>query len=153
MGCHTWFHKKSDLSIDSAKKMLIKSHEINIKELNLVSEETCLEYGWEKSKLIELYQRRIKRIKNPKIKTETIYNALSDFYNFVYTDVGLFEEINEYHNLFRIHGYPEDCLYSLEETLQFIKNYEKTYGFKVEIDESSLREYWEKYPNGMINFG
>ena len=53
-----------------------------------------------------------------------------------------------YHNLFRVSGYPEDILFSLEETKAFISknNIEKVFW-------EDLVEFWQVYPDGMILFG
>jgi hypothetical protein len=65
---------------------------------------------------------------------------------------GWFEDTDEFHDVFRKYGYPDDKLFSLEETLEYIKdpnNQCTTY----EWTDRRLKEFWEKYPNGMIKFG
>jgi hypothetical protein len=56
----------------------------------------------------------------------------------------------EFHDLFRA-GYDEDkVLTSLEETLSYIKeNNCKTF----EYTEKGLKEFFNKYPDGVIEFG
>lgn len=56
----------------------------------------------------------------------------------------------EYHDLFRIGGYPETLLHSYDETIKFIKENDcKTYDYTNE----KIKEFWNKYPNGVIDFG
>lgn len=160
MGCHTWTYKKIDLPLEKAKELLIETHQKIIDEYTAMPEseyaELIVNYPYmydSKERLIELYQRRIKRIQNPNIKAETIYYHLGNFCdrNIEYTDKGLFEE-TEYHDPFRIAGYPEDCLYSLKECLEYIKKYEEKHNCTVTV-QKYLEEFWNKYPDGMINFG
>lgn len=65
---------------------------------------------------------------------------------------GWFEDTDEFHDVFRKYGYPDDMLFSLQETLDYIANPDNectTY----EWTNRRLNEFWEKYPNGMIQFG
>lgn len=56
--------------------------------------------------------------------------------------------VDYWHDLFRIGNYPEDRLYSMEETKAFIeKNNIK------DVDWEQLEEFWRLCPNGMIQFG
>lgn len=57
-------------------------------------------------------------------------------------------EVFDYHDAFRIGGYPDDILLSLNETIEFIKKH------KIEkVDWDYLKEFWCVYPDGMIRFG
>ena len=54
--------------------------------------------------------------------------------------------------MFRKYGYPQDKLFSLEETLAYINNPEN----ECVINDNTfkwLEEFWAKYPDGMIDFG
>jgi len=56
----------------------------------------------------------------------------------------------EFHDLFRIGSYPETVLTSLDETLKFIENNNcQTY----HDTEEQLKKFFNKYPNGVIEFG
>lgn len=63
-----------------------------------------------------------------------------------------FTDVGAPHNLFRVGGYPEDKLLSLEETLDFIERNKETVSFS-ENWERKLVDFWEKNPNGVIEFG
>lgn len=55
------------------------------------------------------------------------------------------------HNLFRIGGYPDDVLKSLDETLEYInKNHISYY---VGDWELKLTAFWDENPDGIIEFG
>ena len=57
-----------------------------------------------------------------------------------------------FHDMFRKYGYPDDRLFSLEETLNYINNYEnKCIVYENTID--LLKDFWSKYPDGFIEFG
>ena len=78
----------------------------------------------------------------------------SDNCDYSYAEFGesKYTNVDTPHNLFSIGSYPEQVLFSLEETLEFIeKNREKIY-FQENWDEQ-LRDFWAKNPNGIIEFG
>ena len=57
-------------------------------------------------------------------------------------------EVEYYHDLFRIEGYPNVILFSENQTIDFIKEN------KIKnVDWSSLKEFWKVYPDGIILFG
>ena len=164
MGCHTWLHRKIDLTLDKAKKLLIKLHkniiddylEMSEEEYNNLKDEYPYMYD-SKEELIKLYWRRIKRIQNPNINPDTVFHRLAIMGNKVrrYNGRNTFEycESDFSGSPFRVKGYPEDLLYSLEETLNSIKKYEEQNTCTVEMNIEYLKEFWNKYPDRMINFG
>lgn len=60
-----------------------------------------------------------------------------------------------YHDIYRVGGYPEDELHSLQETLDFLakRQREEKYISEDEHTMPSLEEFWTKYPTGMITMG
>lgn len=54
----------------------------------------------------------------------------------------------EFHDLFRIGGYPETQLFSLDETIDFIGQNQLK-----KVDYLSIFKFWQKYPDGLIEFG
>jgi len=162
MGCHTWLHKKVDLPLEEAKQKLIQVYQEAITEFTNMSEYNFKTFDMSenyrcKEDLIELFQRFIKCIQKPTIKPETVYRRLSLMGDKVayYNGESFFEYCEEDFsgNPFRIGDYPDDCLYSLEETLNFIKRYEEQNSCTVEVSMECLKDFWNKYPDGMINFG
>lgn len=65
---------------------------------------------------------------------------------------GWYRETGDFHDVFRKYGYPEDRLFSLEETLNYISD-TKNECVVYDYTENKLKEFWEKYPNAMIQFG
>jgi hypothetical protein len=63
-------------------------------------------------------------------------------------DSGMFYQETPFHDCFRHGNYKAPKLYSLQQTLDFINN-ERVYSVNME----SIHEFWEKYPDGMIQFG
>lgn len=72
---------------------------------------------------------------------------------------GNWEDSNEYHDTFRVWGYPNDKLYSYKDTLDFIEKFEKKNDYKIELllnektRKTYLEEFWNQYPDGAIDFG
>lgn len=66
----------------------------------------------------------------------------------------------EYHDLFRTNkltddgDYTTDVIYSREECFEWINNRNnKVYFTDVELAVRKLNEFWDEYPNGVIEFG
>ncbi len=57
------------------------------------------------------------------------------------------------HDLFRVPHYPDDKLGSYRETLSFIESNSKRVYFPDDLLEERLKEFWNKYPDGLITFG
>ena len=62
------------------------------------------------------------------------------------------------HDIFRIGKYRSDRLFSMEETLNFIKKNKDEilhYHHMVEGKDwkQNLEKFWNQYPDGMISFG
>ena len=62
-----------------------------------------------------------------------------------------------HHNLFRIHNYPVDKLFSLEETLKFIEDHKSEITYYHDSETKTFMEllegFWKEFPDGMIDFG
>jgi hypothetical protein len=140
MGCHTWFYKKEERSIEEARQ-----------------------------KLVEALNRVIEAYTIDRESPESYYNHFRNAYNKTHAEMdwlvkviqrqigmiekGLFVDIDGVHDVFRIGGYPDDTLFSLEETLKFIEDQgEKVYA-KADNWQELLKYFWEKHPDGMIDFG
>lgn len=146
-----------------------------------------------------VYERRLRIIQNDFCKVAVCHYYNSIFYNedrfrrsyelivsednqsFVqYVDLAgsnLAPKEEWYHDTFRIFGYPEDILYSFEETISFLRkngskiqygnnrclNPKEHYKDRKWVEQSRrlskkkcikrLREFWDKHPEGMIKFG
>ena len=101
---------------------------------------------------IKALNRKIRMVENNLCK-EAIWNHQDDTELTEYVkEKGLFIEDTEFHDVFRKYDYPDDKLFSFEETMLYINNPENecvTYDWT----EKRLREFWCKYPEGMIEFG
>ncbi|MFA5154149.1 MAG: hypothetical protein WC554_16485 [Clostridia bacterium] len=56
------------------------------------------------------------------------------------------------HDLFRIYGYPNDKLFSLEQTMKFITDNKEKISF-CENWAKRMKKFWLNNPDGMIEFG
>lgn len=63
-----------------------------------------------------------------------------------------YTSIDTPHNLFRVRNYPEDKLLSLKETLDFIEKNKDSVTFDYDW-EARLIAFWDKNPDGVIEFG
>ena len=64
--------------------------------------------------------------------------------------------LDYWHDTFRVGGYPEVYLNSFAEVLDFINKYEIKYNTRVDFSQeaqTSVMQFFEKYPNGNIHFG
>lgn len=168
MGCHTWFYTKinpqpswEDIKEDNKDRILkeIKCLETIIdrtmdEELLEAYPEWTKEYGEkhiviaqeELEDLLNTDNDKLKyyyRYKSNVLGTLTVYDKNKNlFYN----------NNNMPHGLFRIGGYPDDRLFSLEETLAYLdknKEFITTYDYTIE----SVTKFWNENPEGLIEFG
>lgn len=166
MGCHTWFYKKiENISDDNVRKTVIKGIQSELDFLDkLINDRNSLD-----KKLLESYpewtpgyakenithwNKVMDSVKNNTIDKEELYDYYcdwdSDLIDFV-EGRGWYKQ-TEYHDIFRKYGYPEDKLFSLEETLSYINNTENNCDV-YDYTNEKLKEFWNKYPDGMIYFG
>lgn len=137
MGCHTWFYKKTEL--DSDDKILDRAQELwNVMETN----------G------IRLQEEHLLMVQHA-----IDYEYVEWLVNFVignnmgliikYHKGVLYQELDTYHDLFRVSSFPETILTSYEETTQFIE--ENSIGGQIYWNE--LKQFWEEHPDGIIEVG
>lgn len=161
MGCHTWFYKKinpqptysevKENVINKFKKEIDFTNRLIVgdidKDLLEAYPEWTPEYGY---KYKSILGRQLQFIEK-----DLCYTALYNRYN----SGGLTININnilyietEYHDLFRKYKYPDDILFSLKETLEYIERYKE----EITIYENTfkrLEQFWDEYPDGLICFG
>lgn len=78
----------------------------------------------------------------------------SDNCDYSYAEFGesKYTNVDTPHDLFSIGSHPEEVLFSLEETLEFIEKNREKITFRENWKER-LRDFWAKNPNGIIEFG
>jgi len=158
MGCHTWFYRKKERNQKEAKqsclRLLRKSEKLNLNILTDGNYKGLDWSNWTESELIKhdsYLKRQIRMVKN-NFCQRAVWNHQDDKNLTEYIDGKGFYMETGFHDTFRKYGYPEDKLFSLQETLDYINNpkndctiYENTI--------ERLKEFWDKYPDGMIEFG
>lgn len=152
MGCHTWFYKKVDRTIEEAREKVIKqfNDDIEFWENALIQDDYEVPYGFTREdvrNLIKVRHRQI-RIIEKGLCDKAVYKRQPELSRFYLGN--LYIEAEGYHDLFRIGGYPEDVLTSYEQCVKFIEGagcstYELTY--------KRLKEFWNEHPDGIIEFG
>ncbi len=171
MGCHTWFYQRIERDIEEAAELALKELNQNVMFLKEMILDDFYEDDIELNKsLIETNKCLIDRIEDylvienlPRYKyimeeteanlvEEIIWEYQPENINEYISEKGYFVEVDDFHDVFRKYGYPDDKLFSLEETLAYINN-PKNECILYEKSIEHLKEFWEKYPDGMINFG
>lgn len=167
MGCHTWFYTKFE--INESKVLEDLKNNINT-ELqffhDVIHNRTKVQEWLDKYYDIPYDEACINLKYFEDLKHKIDNNLLSNVELFnIYIELGIHQDIIEYienkgwfintdefHDIFRKGGYPEIQLFSLQETLDYINNPDNqctVYDYTIE----RLNEYWNMYPDGMINFG
>ena len=159
MGCHTWFYRKIERTQEEAKQSCLRNLKIS-RNLNWkIYKNPTSYYGinWETSKekqlnYINCLNKQIRMVSN-NLCSRAVWNKQNDTALTEYIEgKGLYIEDTGFHDVFRRHGYPDDKLFSLQETLDYINNPENNC-IVYENTVERLEEFWNKYPEGMIMFG
>ena len=181
MGCHTWFWNNIDNMpkehMSSIKEKLITdingywilntSKEDFIKEIkeNIDADES---FAYLKEMLKDGYfESQVSKYK----KYLDILNNDTDIdsFNSVVKDCNFCQEVDNvsfycltqfgWHDRFRVYGYQEEIFYDAQTLIDFLKNYDQKMigtkeptGFNTDI-ENIIKEFFDKYPNGMVYFG
>jgi hypothetical protein len=160
MGCHTWFFRKIE---SPPKETIIKVvGEFISKELDflnrLINDRESIDNNLLESypeKNIQFLLDEQNRLNNGSMSDE----ELNDYYCSQASNLieyvegrGFYSDGTGFHDLFRKHGYPDDKLFSYEETLAYI-NDPKNECTVCDWTNDKLKEFWEKFPDGMIQFG
>ena len=181
MSCHTWCYKKSEITSSTLKLEIVKyclqmslllyknldkkiENKLNVikDEFNgsvTAFEEHLADYHEPISKLEKYIDRMESGDDIPIFELYDIYSEQAGNSSEVING-SLYEDTN-YHDLFRTSYDDEIFLYSLDETLLYIKNNNccgNTYNNGKEfvtdpIDFSRIEQFWKNYPEGVIYFG
>ena len=179
MGCHTWFYKPYQINIEDAKVLLKRQLE---EALSYYSYEQINSFDEDNKEQIQLCEQLLNKLQNNTITEDEIFERViipkpenekrsnwDEYYLTEYVkNKGLFVDCN-YHDLFRVWHYPDDKLFSYEQTVEFIENHIVNNGEgngiyflddfenNIKNDKSftlkRLKDFWDEYPDGMIMFG
>ena len=171
MGCHTWFYRKLNVEEEEILPAVIELFEDNIKFWNNylydknslgdyleVIQETYPEIDDEYAKKsITICERKIRMITNGLCK-EAVRNKYCESLKSVtryMTGKGFFISQGTTHDVFRKYGYPEDTLFSYEETINYIEDIKNECHLYITLEETKekLKNFWDMHPDGMIDFG
>lgn len=173
MGCHTWFSTKLETQpeYEEIREKFLDflmnemgyferhiSNTLSEKEAWLFEDKTVeqsIQYLEILKRVYRLVLNRYCKIATMRHFAETVMQMDFCERNHLY-----YRDIRGAHDIFRIGGYPNDELLSLEETLEFFeKNDDKIfwgYGpneFGKENVIQMIKDFWIKYPEGRIRFG
>lgn len=154
MGCHTWFYQKLNKTEKEIKKEIL---------FNLYESRKLF---FKNKKLLSYINNDIFKIKTKKLVKKELYeiyvNTPQETLKTVFKN-DLYEKLNDFHDLFRTDNYNSPVLTSIEETLYFIKknnlkgiSYFSEKENKIITEEPNyekIKYFWNKYPDGIIEFG
>lgn len=145
MGCHTWCYKRASISdeeiIAIARKKVDEQLSKTEEEIKADNEKYSAKCSYDE------WQQMARE--HEKLIIEKDWEAVMDnlLIDYEYRN-GVFYEDAEFHDIFRVGNYPDDELFSLEQTTDYLA---KTQHY--DLDKPYLEEFWNKYPDGMIRFG
>lgn len=175
MGCHTWVYvhipEESDKWASEYKDACIKEmeevpnyDEITAEEIKLAKELAELVKNIPIKDIPKLLEEKQKDDKCSDLMIGCV--SLGDYGLFeihngkIYRDPYYLGIGEGYHDIFRIHDYDAQPCYSLEETLKRCEEYKvdwnersEYYPYVIVNDKKLLYEFWEKYPDSIIEFG
>jgi len=162
MGCHTWFYKKIDRSVEEARKIAINTLYKYIKLCeNIIADKNYNDRDWNdfdkhgntnddvRKQEILISERKI-RIIEKGLCNVAVYNMEQES-NVLIEDNFYIE--SDFHDIFRKSGYPDITLYSLDETLSYIEDPNNNCYYEGEPAIKALKEFWSEHPDGIIQFG
>jgi len=157
MGCHTWFNKRLTIPVEQIKKEAISNIEIVIKrwESYKSTDQQMIFLGLTEERIENMLiflNRCLQRCHKNYLGTISYGYSLEKS---IHLFDGIFYEDAEYHDLFRRGHYPDDILKSYDETISYIENNIDKISFHISKEWSieKLKEFWTKYPDGLIYFG
>lgn len=166
MGCHTWFYKKVNRTYEEAKEIWINNQKEIIKRwkeiINNPEDKSRIVYEWTKEfceNYLEVLNRQLKIVQKELCKVAVMNHQPNDKNGKLYQYISnnLYCTSDELpHDYFRIGNYPEDLLFSLEQTLNFLESNNDKIFYSWKSKEETikyLKEFWNQYPNGLIKFG
>ena len=165
MGCHTWFYKRVEVDFEVMRNFVLETYQKSVERLDkwisnpndkdyLLMVDAYPEWTIEFVKnWRDTEARKMSLVKNGLCR-EAVINKYCSFSKGISRYVkgkGIFMECG-YHDIFRKYGYPDDMLFSYDETLEYI-DYPANDCQVYEGTLERLKEFWDKYPDGMIDFG
>ncbi len=160
MGCHTWFFRKENRSIEEARRLYLNNKKAEIKMWNnmLINPEDEIKtmHRWSDEFIewtIKVLERQNQMVTKGLCDVAVMNNQLE--HSHYIKDKGFYvtDDLMP-HDIFRTSGYPDIHLFSLDETYKFI--YDNIDKVHMENKESSFKQldyFWTQFEDGMIIFG
>ena len=175
MGCHTWFYKKVDRTIEEARERYLSDLHESINSFQSMlddpSDQTKIDLEWTDEfiqEAIDIWKRQKRMVEKGLCNVAVMKKQPADengiLYRFVNGNLYCYHHELP-HDTFRRGDYPDDKLFSLEETLKYLEdNDDKIYYHYSFLDKTRksvlkeraikrLKKFWDEYPDGMILFG
>lgn len=166
MGCHTWFYKRIDSpSFEEMKEAVLKKYKESIENCEKwLSNPDSDDYKsileaypeWNSNELRKWMSVDLRKIKM--IEGGYCRQAVVNKYCMFNPDImiehegNFYVDVDDFHDVFRKYGYPDDRLFSLQETISYINNPDNECTI-YDFTREKLVDFWSLYPDGMIDFG
>jgi hypothetical protein len=172
MGCHTWFAYKSNRTIEEAREILINSYKERLLNFSTLTDNEKIDYYefcYESNEGAKNNQDAIEFINNifdhaRKVLERKIRVVSKGLCNVAvmnhqpehsyFNEKGFFIVCKNFHDCFRLYGYPDIKFYSKKENYKFLKcNKNNPMLVMYDYTYDRLEEFWNTYPDGYIHFG
>lgn len=165
MGCHTWCYRKIEISENEVRNQVIEQFKSSIDFYNKMIkgklDDNIIEYYPEWTPEYGKYHKKIEERRLHIVELGLCSIAVMNRYRYdnsfnptqYIKGKGMFVSDDKVpHDMFRIYGYPTIKLWSLKETMSFIKdNDDKITVYK--WTNEKIKQFWKDYPDGYISFG
>lgn len=164
MGCHTWFYKQVERTVEEAREIALKIQQKTLSrwlDMDYKTDPSCIAYGWNELTVAETIFEETARLRQ--IESGDLYAVWSnqpdgDGVNYYNPMTGKFY-VNDpdVHDLIRVGNYPEIRFFSFEEIYRWILDHRKDLHFntsRITVQEvEAVKNYFETNPNAMVCFG
>lgn len=163
MGCHSWFFFRTERAEEEIRALAKKSVEKTSSwaDVNQMQIEAPTQWDTTERKWVNHMKKR-RQILEFGTWNQIMELACESLPDVAHVYMGQIYESADYHNLFRVYGYPTNVLTSMKATKAFIAKWQREKPNFISLDEptagwpgsmAKLEEFWGKYPNGLIHFG
>lgn len=154
MGCHTTFYKPVNLTYEQAKELAIAELNKRLEQITKFNKKVKNPEGTELKTdiyLSKFYKRWIKRIESNKPIWKA---AVWKFQKENPINNNFYLRLEDFHDCFRV-GWDLDGrqLTSLKETLEFCTEYKDRINFDRDTWLEEVEQFWQLYPEGIIDLG
>jgi hypothetical protein len=160
MGCHTWFFKRDDRTLEEIKEIALKRLERRMKRWENMTAEEIENYKFLDEKELDVKAIAIRYIKRyrKRIEKDDLRAIYANIGNLTYRVKGkYYVDPKEQHDVFRVRNYPDKRLWSYEEVEKWLNRPQNKKKYQAptlnDVQKERLKEWFNTYPDSFICFG